>query len=126
MSLVEAIVVLVVMGVFLTFAVPSMIKAKMKARDKTAQSQLALIQDAEKMHRLEQNEYQSCNSIIACNRDLDIDLSPSGYWSYSVLQVDNEATPPTFCAQAANEEDPPRTWRIDQDDLEASLGTCGE
>jgi len=124
MTLVEAIVVLVIIGIFLTFAAPSMIKAKMKARDKTARSQLALIQDAEKMHRIEQHEYDSCSGTIDCNQKLGLDLSPSGYWSYSVPLVNNQDTPPTFCAQAVNGDDPPRAWRIDQDDLEASLQAC--
>ncbi|MBU2251441.1 MAG: hypothetical protein KKH25_04225, partial [Candidatus Omnitrophica bacterium] len=114
--------IVIIIGIMISFAVPSMFAAKKKAHDKTAISQLALILDAEKMVRLEQNEYKDCADTLDCNSVLGLDLSPIGYWNYSIA-VDNSVSPARLCAQAVS-KDGARYWHIQQDSLKATEGAC--
>ncbi|MFA7677376.1 MAG: type II secretion system protein [Candidatus Omnitrophota bacterium] len=122
-ELIELTVVIVVLGIIFAFAVPAFINAKQEAQDKEARTNLELIQDAEKMYRLERQGYAECSGTGDCNDVLDLDLTPSGYWAYSVPTgfVDNTVLPPKFCAQAVHGT---RSWHIDQDDMEANKNVC--
>lgn len=125
-TLLELMVVLSVLAVLLSFAVPTYFKAQRRARDRIARSQLELIQEAEKMQRLEVGSYIACTDNLSCQTALDIDL-PQGTrdWVYSVPAgtVDNTSIPPTFCAQATGGGGS-SDWHIDQDDDEAQVNVC--
>ena len=113
-SLIESLMVLVVIGILVTFAMPMYINARKGAIDKEAQTQLKLIQAAEDSYRLEIGNYIACADTTACNLTLRIDL-PQGNWAYSVGSV--SASGYTATATGTNGT---QNWSIDQDDAEAS------
>ena len=126
-SLVELIVIVVVLGVLISFAVPTYVGVKRKIQDQGALSNLKLLQAAEKNYRIEARQYISCADTTACNAALRLDIPVGGYWQYSVPTAgeDDTVVPPApfFCAEANN------TTRvefrhIDQDDPEAVNGAC--
>ncbi len=127
-TLIELIVVLVVIGIIATFALPGFRGARTRAYNRDARIELKRIKDAERMYRLKIGEYVACNAgggnMTECENLLDLELPPAipvGYWDYSVPVVDNTSSPPTFCAQAVHDVD---GWYIDQGMAEAEEGTC--
>ena len=119
LTLVELIVVIIIIGIIFTFAIPTYRNAREKAQDKEAKSQLKLIQDAEAMKRLQINSYVSCVDNTECSNSLDLDLElTSAPWEFSVVISD---VPPDFCAQAELDS---RSWHINKDDDEALKGVC--
>ncbi|MCD6539230.1 MAG: prepilin-type N-terminal cleavage/methylation domain-containing protein [Candidatus Omnitrophica bacterium] len=117
-TLAEVIIVVVIIGILATLAVPNYIKAVERTRNKEAISMLKLIQQAEKMYRLENNGYVACNSNANCNNKLKLNLPSGGNWDYKVTNVDNNSKPPKFTAKALRNGLDKRTWSIDQDDKE--------
>ena len=98
---------------------PGYFGAKSRALDREAQSQLKLIQSAQKIYRLEVGFYVECNNNAECNDVLSIDLPAStandGNWDYAVGNVDMSQNPPTFQITATGSGGTQGTWTIDQD-----------
>ncbi|HEC69323.1 MAG TPA: prepilin-type N-terminal cleavage/methylation domain-containing protein [Candidatus Omnitrophica bacterium] len=117
-TLAEVIIVVVIIGILATLAVPKYIKAMERTRNKEAISMLKLIQQAERMYRLENNAYVACNNISACNNALRLNLPAGGSWDYRVINVNNNSNPPRFTARAQRNGSDGRVWTIDQDDQE--------
>ena len=121
-TLLELMVVLSVMAVLLSFAAPAYFNAQKRARDRIGRSQLELIKEAERMHRLETGLYAACTDMMDpdpdkhCQRVLGIDLpqDPVKDWKFSVT-VDNSTIPPTFDARAIGGHGTVN-WQIDQND----------
>jgi type II secretory pathway pseudopilin PulG len=122
-SVIELLVIVVFLGVLIALAVPSFRSSKQKAQDNAAKSQLRLIQDAQKMYRLETREYASCDDNEECNSVLGLDVplhdSIGGYWIYSVAAEED-----SFCAQAVN-PDGSRSWHVMDDGIDPIVGDCG-
>jgi prepilin-type N-terminal cleavage/methylation domain-containing protein len=123
-TLIELMVVLVVIGIIATFAVPGFRGARTRAYDRDARIELKQIQDAQRMHRLKIGSYVVCNvggdNMAECENVLDLDFPPAppaGYWIYSVPAASNA----TFCAQAVHDAS---SWHITQLDAEAQEGQC--
>ena len=80
----ELIIVVVIVGILTTIAIPMYFKTVETARGRSAVAQLRLIQAAEKIEELEEDAYAACNGFAACNLALDIDL-PADDWAYQVV-----------------------------------------
>ncbi len=123
MTLVELIITVIIVGLLSTFAMPAYVRAKQRAVDKEARSQLQLIQAAEKIYRLEAGSYVDCANNADCNAVLRLDLPPGitnrGNWNYSVA----DATTTAFDAEAAGVKGTVDPWMIDQNDSCAHDGT---
>ena len=119
LTLLELVVVAVIIGILVTFAMPAYIGARRRAIDREAQSQLKLIQSAENMVKLETGNYIPCTNNLTCNVGLSLDLPPptanGGNWDY-VIPTANVIS---FSAQASGARGT-SNWQIDHDDDEAS------
>jgi len=119
LTLLEVMIVVTIISILAALAMPAYVKAKKRAVDREAQSQLKIIQLAEKKIKLEEGGYITCASNTLCNLALNLDLPSStangGHWDYAVTSVNLAATPPTFTAVAKDAGGVTR-WTIDQDD----------
>ncbi len=122
-TIVELVIVVIIVGILVSFGMPAYLNARRKAIDREAQSQVKLLQAAEKVYRMETNQYIACSSNQDCNDKLHTELPSSiangGNWDYQVINVNNAASPPTFTAQATGTAGS-SNWQIDQDDEKAS------
>ena len=82
-TLVELIIVVILIGVIASFAVPGYLGAKERAEGRSAAVMLKMIQAAEKMKKLETNLYAACTDRADCNTKIDLDLPDDG-WAYAV------------------------------------------
>ncbi len=117
-TLIELLIVVVVVAILATFALPGFIEMQKKAKDRDARTQLKRIQEAEKTYRLRNGNYTACDFDAVtvapdCNLVLELDLSDQR-WDYAVT-VNNAASPPTFSATASGGEGTD-DWQIDQND----------
>ncbi len=113
-SLIETIIVVVVVGLLISFGLPAYINAKRKILDREAQTQLKLIRAAERIYRLEVGGYVNCSDNINCNNRLNLDLPVGGLsnWDFNV----ENATGNTFDGKAQNGGGT-SNWQIDQNEV---------
>ncbi|MDD5506378.1 MAG: prepilin-type N-terminal cleavage/methylation domain-containing protein [Candidatus Omnitrophica bacterium] len=96
-SLIELIVVVVIIGILAALALPGFGTSKERVLDKEAKANLALIQAAEKIYKMESGFYYpssgSTNVIADINTYLRVNL-PTGAlsWTYEVDGDDSQAT----------------------------------
>ena len=87
-TLIELLVVVIIVGVLAALALPGFTKTKERVLDKEAKANLALVQAAEKIYRMENTSYYpvsgSVSSISSINSNLKLNLPNSTNWSYSV------------------------------------------
>lgn len=92
-TLVELIVVVVVIGILATFAIPQFAVTKERALDREAISVLGIIREAERAYRMEEGSYYppagSRTSSIPgeltdMNRELRLSVPSSSDWAYTV------------------------------------------
>lgn len=83
-SLLELMLVVVVVSIIATFAIPGYLGVKQRAEGRQASTQLRLLHNAEKIEFLEENVYAACSGFSACNSLLDLDLPDDG-WIYRVV-----------------------------------------
>ncbi|MFO8053234.1 MAG: type II secretion system protein [Candidatus Omnitrophota bacterium] len=125
-TLLELIIVVLIVGILVSFAMPGFFGAQQKTIDREARTNLKLIQTAEKTHELEEGQYEACttgvaaNSNIHCNNVLGLDLPPStangGNWTY-VVRLTGGGTGFTVTATGTKGT---QNWTIDEDADEAS------
>ncbi len=112
-TLVEIVIVLIIIGIVVSFAVPQFAVTKERALDKEAKASLALMRAAERIYKMELGSYYplaGSTSVIAdINTYLKLNLPPaaSSNWSYTVFS--------TGVVQAVRSG---RTWALD------STGSC--
>lgn len=136
-TLLELIIVVVIIGVLVSFAAPQFATTKEKALEQEAKANLNLIMAAEKIYRMEQGQYYHYNTstfahsnsqeiIIAINNDLKLQIpsSTGRSWDYDLV-IDNTVTPQTACAQAIRVNDANRNWHLTNLDDAPTTGTCG-
>ncbi len=118
-TLLELMIVVIVLGIIATLAIPGYFGVQQKAREREAKAMLWLILTKEKSLRLETGTYTGCTDSADCNDQLDIDLplQPKSHWVYSVPTASAAA----FCAEA---EAGGNGWYINQDLGEAEKGLC--
>ena len=83
-TLLELMLVVVIVGILATFAIPGYLGVKQRAEGRQASTQLKLIHTTEKIEFLENDLYLACDGFAACNTALDLDL-PDDTWIYSVI-----------------------------------------
>ena len=103
-TLIELIIVIIVIGILATVAVPQYLKAVERAKGGKAKHALALIAQAEKMYRADSvtGAYIACATKILVQANLGswvelVDVSVDTDWDYAVTVA---AAPPTFIATA--------------------------
>lgn len=87
-TLVELVMVIVIVGVLASLAIPGYFKARQKAIDREAQAMLRLLQSAQKIYKLENEIFTNCANTLDCNTKLRLDLSDNN-WSYNVTAANN-------------------------------------
>ena len=123
--LIELLVVLIVIGVLISFAVPGYINFTQRTRDKGAQTNLMVLHAALENYRIDNGQYLStpCSGAAACNEALHTDLPAEDGWTYNAAgAVDTSTTPAqhTFCAEAVGNG----AWHIRQNHSKAYDGAC--
>lgn len=116
-TLIELLIVLVIVGILVSFAVPQFAVTKERALDREAKATLGLMRAAERIYKMEEGSYypsagSSTSDIDAINTNLKLSLpaAASGNWTYS---IDNSSS--TGICQAARSD---RTWTLN------SSGSC--
>jgi len=121
--LLELLIVVVVLTILATFAIPGYLRVKQKTVDQEARSQLKLIQTAEKSYCLEEGQYITCANNADCKTKLRLDLppaTPNGNWNYRVINATNTV----FTANATGTSGT-TNWTIDEDDV-CAYGADGQ
>ena len=92
-TLLELMLVVVIVGIIATFAIPGYLGVRQRAEGRQASTQLRLIHTAEKVIFLEENAYRACTfplpaapAAFNCNVRLNLDLPDDG-WTYTVTLV---------------------------------------
>ncbi len=104
----ELIIVMIVIGIVVSFALPGFQKAQRRAIDKEARTTLKLMRSAHKNRVLFEGAGEECDGKTDCDTTLGLDLRPDppvGNWLYRVIlsgighysfrAIGNEGTPAT-------------------------------
>ena len=83
-TLLELILVVIIVSIIVTFAIPGYLGVRQRAEGRQASTQLRLIHTDEKIEFLENDLYVACTGFAACNTALDLDL-PNDTWAYRVV-----------------------------------------
>jgi prepilin-type N-terminal cleavage/methylation domain-containing protein len=119
-TLIELLIVVIIIGILASVAIPNYGKTKENALDKQAISNLKLIQVAEKGHYLEMNTYYpssaSESNVTNINNNLKLSLTTTN-WTYTVWS--------TGCGRATRNGSDGRSWYLTINDLagEPDVGT---
>ena len=98
-TLLELMLVVIIVGIIATFAIPGYLGVRQRAEGRQASTQLRLIHTAEKLKHLEEDLYTACAGFAACNTALNLDLPDDG-WTYGVVCTGGCAN--DFTATAVN------------------------
>ncbi len=113
-TLLELMLVVVIVGIIATFAIPGYFGVRQRAEGRQASTQLKLIHTAEKIKFLENDLYVACVDYVACNdsiNGLDLDLPDDG-WDYLVtvagatFTATATATNPVGCSYTMDQASP--------------------
>jgi len=113
--LIEILVVILIMGILSTIALPIYIKARQNTYDKEAWATLKIIKSAEKMRQIETTQYVTCSGNTDCGQKLNLDIPVNSGWDYSVTIGTG------FCAKAIGDRGT-GNWHIDMNSEEAEPG----
>lgn len=128
-TLIELIVVVIVLGVLVAFAVPQYARSKEKALDNEAKGYLVLIQAAENLYKIENGSFYESSDHEELNDKLSVSLplEPTPpqklKWIYKT-NVSTTATPATVCVDALRNGDNKRSWHMMDTDSTPSAGGC--
>ncbi|MFH0918013.1 MAG: prepilin-type N-terminal cleavage/methylation domain-containing protein [Candidatus Omnitrophota bacterium] len=130
-SLLEVMVVVIIIGILATFAIPHYAKTQENGLDNEAKANLVLIQAAENLYKSERNSFYPVSGVEAVhaklNSYLSVNLPLTGSkWDYSVRVTPAAgANPAKACAQATRNSGPKiRSWHIWDVDNAPVIDTC--
>ncbi len=120
--MVEVIVVVLIIAILVTFALPQFANTRERAFDNEAKANLKLIQAAEKIYKMEMGAYYDATGAAQINSSLKLSLPVSSKWSYDIQNV----TATTADSVATRVGAGGRVWRllINQDDPACSGSGC--
>jgi prepilin-type N-terminal cleavage/methylation domain-containing protein len=122
-TLVEILIVVIILGVITTFALPAYRNASRRASDREAQALLRLVSEAEEIYQSEFYQYRTCDAtagLTGCNSVLRLDLPLGGDWAY-----DCNSPGATYCCQATGGRGSGE-WNItESDDLAQGCNCAG-
>lgn len=126
-TLVEVIIIVIIIGILASFAMPQYAKTQERGLDNEAKANLVLIQAAENLHKIESNAFYGPSAVHAdLNTNLNVSLPPADgnqKWNYST-KITAGATPAKVCAQATRNGYDNRSWKIMDTDSAPSTGAC--
>lgn len=117
-TLAEVIIVVIIIGILATFAMPQYVKIQEKGLDNEAKANLVLIQAAENLYNTESNVFYGSADHAELNTNLNLSLPPTDMgeqkWNYSTqVTAAVGVNPATVCAQAErNVSSNKRYWKI--------------
>ena len=125
-TLIEIIIVVVIVGILATFAVPQFARTQEKALDNEARANLVLIQAAENIYNTESGSFYASSVHANLNSNLSIALPPAGgKWNYStVITPAAGGNPARVCARAMRNGGDARTWTLMDTCTTPFLGAC--
>ena len=97
-TLMELLIVIVIVGILASVALPSFGKTIERTRVKDAQATLASVYSAERVYRLDQGGYGTLNDLIA-NRYVTNPNAGNADWTFTISDVSG-STSNTFTATA--------------------------
>lgn len=121
-TLMEILIVVAILAILITLALPIYRKTIQEAKDKEAKTMLRLIHEAEEMYRLEKLTYTDCGDSAECNSILHLSLS-SKTWDYSIPDAQLPPATETFCVEARDNV-ANRSWYMRKTDSEPAQGNC--
>jgi prepilin-type N-terminal cleavage/methylation domain-containing protein len=105
-TLIEMIIVIIIVGILATIAVPQYIGVKERSMDKEARANLSTIQAAEKNYRIEKGSYYA-GSTADLNTNLKLLLpTTSPQWDYAVADNGDMTATRQFGSSTG------RTWTL--------------
>ena len=122
-TLVEIIIVVIIIGILTTLAMPQYAKIQEKALDNEAKANLVLIQAAENLYKIESSAFYAASGADL-NSALSVSLPPAGgKWNYST-ETKGVAPLDTVCFQATRNVESGRSWHIMNIENAPSTGAC--
>ncbi len=121
-TLIEILIVVIIVGILASLALPNFGPFKENTLDKEAKASLSLIRAAEKIYRMENGSYHMATNTVQVNNWLRLSLPTSGSsnWGYGILVLPDGSG---FTAKArrvpAGSTDS-RIWCINQDETHDS------
>ena len=82
-TLLELMIVVIIVGILASLALPRFITAANKAREAEAKSMLGSIRASQLRYNLEYGEYEAHADLSDGNSNLDLDIQSSQYFTYS-------------------------------------------
>lgn len=132
-TLIEILIVVVIVAILTSLAIPSFVRTVEKARDKEAKTVLKLVRTGEKIYRLEHPNYYpydappyieddvlDINTSLRLDLDPDADTNPDAHWDYQIQRI--AGPPEDFNATAERSGSDGRWWHIKKDDPEPVAG----
>jgi Tfp pilus assembly protein PilE len=129
LTLVEIMVIVIIIAILASFAMPQYLKTQEKGLDNEAKANLILIQAAENLYITESGSFYGAAGATAhadLNEELDTNLPPAGgKWNYiTKVTAEAGAVPEKVCAQATRNGYDDRSWYIMNVDNAPSVGAC--
>lgn len=118
-TIIELTVVLVIIGILVSLAIPGFLRTKERAFDKEARIGLNIIKAGEKFYRVKENTYFPSGggqaNQTAMNNALQLDLV-SQSWEYGINSASNTAFIARAARSVASGNSWERTWYIKESD----------
>lgn len=127
LSLLELIVVVLVVGILATLAIPSFTTMQERSYDQEAKASLKLIKTAQKIYQMEVGGYYASTAPHEQNLNtylrLSLTTAANRNWNYQVT-ANNGVSPQASCSQATRNAVAGRTLRLRNSEDDAVTGTC--
>lgn len=119
-TLIEVLIIVVIIGILATFALPQYAKVKERALDNEAKANIVMIQSAEKLFKIESNFFYDSGSsqptsISNINSNLNLSLPDDAARKWDYFAKKNNLSV-SVCVQATRNGDDFRSWSMSDTD----------